>query len=582
MSKINQSLTKMNKIDIDKYDIIYDIYENKNINSSKNKTLSFIKDNVVYIKKLKFTELLPDYLKHPGNAKDKKVKKWLTDGLTIGITRDQFMELLYMQHDGNEFKAFYYLIKVFRPDNLNIDSTSIFDSKKGFNYRAIRQETYFIYVIIDALSKHPFICQYMHTKYMKFGFQDRIEDELLPKGDQSKFDLWLSLLHILLEINEYYHELVLLANGQPKETQSKKKTETIKNDERKESLSVLCGTSLSSLRIQEVFGVSEKEFKKLTNDEIHKKLNTSVYLKDFINNFSNEVLAALLDEETIRNDYIMYNFKIILQEIRLSYYECRKHMFEKTGKYLKSDTRLIKEIEDMIHTTNLSDEFVIIFLFKDMCMKSDNGYAITFNDLLKFLKIRFNKKDINRVIKSLRKIGMIRDIDFDRNAKRFSFEDLLTIVFKFEMKTELKDTLHMYLVYVGKTYEHITKLINSHNKKLICNRKMLINYTDHLNEKLLDDFNQLDVELTKTKIELTKTSSNLAWYIKNFSSYRLNTSNNYVNDIVIVGKDPTELIQQKVANIKLQLGHTILDVSESDSDLDSESNNSDDSDLDFD
>ena len=422
--KINQNI-------IDAFDEFYDIY---NIQKKK------------YIQKDTFIKLLPSYLQRPGTTKLAMVNE-----LPNRVTEKHLLEILLNMHNGYEFGSFYYLFKKYGEFN------------DEFRYRSIKQEAYYIYRVLENLAKDPFIRNYINHDLMHFIFQDKIELLVLPSVNQFKFDKCFPCLNIILEINEYSHES--LHNRE--------------NDMVKESLTVLCGMSLSSLKVREVFGgITEYFYKKLSDAELHQTLRESPYLKQFLIDFNVKVLSALLRDDVIRNDYIMYEFKNILSKKLVFLYNRLDNTFKQSGVYSEYDKTLIKNTRNLVDVVNTSDNFIKIFHLKDKCVKSDSGYAISFGEICTLLNFdnEDNKKpsELKRFL--FEETDMVMDIHFDESTHLFSWENLYIIVTRYIEDLNDKEILEMYLLYVGKTYETVVKMINSHSQSLISNKHKLSIY----------------------------------------------------------------------------------------------------------
>lgn len=498
----------MNQNIINDFDELYDIYNTQ---------------NKKYIQKEKFIDLLPDYLQRKGTTKLTMVNE-----LPKRVTEKHLLEILFSMYNGYEFMSFHYLFKKYGEFN-NI-----------FNYRCIKQEAYYIYRILEYLTKDPFIGRYMNNDIMQFIFQDKIELLILPSTNQFKFDKCFSKLNIILEINEYAHESEC----------------NQENDKVKEALAVLCGMSLSSLRIREVFGMIESQYKKLSNDKLHKILRESSYLKEFLRDFKIKVLSALLRDDVIRNDYIMHEFKNILNNKLAFLYDRFECTFNIIGEYSNTDIVLIRNVKDMIDIVNTSKNFIKTFELKDKCVKSDNGYAITFDEICSLLKL--NKIKDNEKILIFKKFlfedtDIIKNIDFDDSVHLFSWEDLYIIVTRFIEDIKDRETLEMYLLYVGKTYENVVKMINSHSKDLISDKYKLALYMNKFKTSFYKKIQDENETLKKENSDLVIMNN---MYKKYFPESNFDKELNYTSNNADLSYDPNN-IEERVAHLNIRYANII-------------------------
>ena len=498
----------MNQSIINSFDELYDIYNVK---------------NKKYIQNEEFINLLPDYLQRKGTTKLAMVNE-----LPKRVTEKHMLEILLTMHNGYEYMSFHYLFKKYGEFN------------DIFTYRGIKQEAYYIYRILEHLTKDPFIGRYMNNDIMQFIFQDKIELLILPSTNQFKFDKCFSNLNIILEINEYAHESEC----------------NQENDKVKEALAVLCGMSLSSLRIKEVFGMTEYHYKNLSNNELHEILRDSSYLRGFLDDFKIKVLSALLRDDVIRNDYIIYEFKNILNNKLAFLYDRFGCNFNITGEYSEDDKVLIRNVKGMIDVVNTSKDFIEIFELKDKCVKSDNGYAITFDEICELLK--FNKiKDIEKIASFkkflFKETDIIKKIDFNEYIQLFSWEDLYTIVTRFIKDLKDKDTLEMYLLYVGKTYEIVVKMINSHSKSLISDKYKLELYMNKFKTSFYKCIQDENESLKKENTDLVIMNN---MYKKYFPESNYDKDLNYTANNATSPYDPNN-IEERVARLNIQYADVI-------------------------
>lgn len=518
--------------------------------------------NVAFIKKAKFIKNLPKYLQKPGNKQSKMVTK-----LPNEVTEEHLLTILFDMHNGYEYMSFYYLDMKFGG----------IGGDPRYNYKAVKQEAYFIWRILKQLSGHSFIKNYLNDPIMSFIFQDKIELLILPSTSQFRFDKCFPNLNIILEINEYNHEL----------------PDVKANDEVKAALATLCGMSLSSLRIMKVFGMSKDKFRSLKNERLHELLNESAYLVEFMTKFEFKVLSALLRVDVIRNDYIIFSFVIILNEKLVFLQKRFINTFNETGVKSEADRILIGKIENMIDIVKTSDDVLKIFNLKEKCVKSNTGYAITFAEICDVLRFEENK-DKDRIVGLVKfmfeRTDMIMSINFDKTTKLFLWADLYTVVNKYVEDTDVKETLELYLLYVGETYETVVKMINSHSNSLISNKEILTRYIDHYDEST-DKSKDVIIE-QKNQVICTrdKTISDLNKMIKKYKNYfpksnfdeDLNYTSNYKADHTIAENRERELVDVQSlydSIIAIEIKNDKLEIDLSDlSDL--EDNAEDESDLD--
>ena len=492
----------MNQYVIDSFDELYDIY-----NTQDKK----------FIQREDFIDLLPDYLQRTCTT-----KLAMVNDLPKRVTEKHLLEILLTMNNGYEYMSFYYLFKKY--GNFN----------DVLHYRGIKQEAYYIYIILENLTRDPFISQYINHDIMNFIFQDKIEVLILPSVNQFKFDKCFPKLNIILEINEYAHE-------------SASKRE---NDAVKESLAVLCGMSLSSLRIRDVFDMTEYYYKNLSDSKLHSILKESAYLRGFLADFNVKILSSLLKDNVIRNDYIMYEFKNILNKKIMFLYDRFEDTFKKSGVYSESDKVLIKNIKNMNDVVNTSDNFIKIFQLKDKCVKSHSGYTITFGEVCELLRLS-KEDDINKLLDFKKflfeETDMVTDIDFNEDIQLFSWECLYTIVIEYKSEPMIKTTLKTYLLYVGKTYEMVVKMINSHSQNLISNKHKLSTYINRFKESFHKKIQDENEALKKKNSDLTEMNN---MYKNYFPDSHFDKDLNYTaNNATRI--DFTENLEERVERMNL-------------------------------
>lgn len=513
------------------FNYLYDIYnkENDNENNKEDKI----------IKRSKFIKNLPKYLQKNNNKQSTMV-----DILPEEVTENELLDILLTMNNGYEYMTFYYLDKKFGDFSKNPKSYSAGMQTEGlqsYNFKDIKKEAYFIFRILKKLSFHPFISKYLNDEKMQFIFQGKIESSILPSINQFKFDLCFHELNIILEINEYYHEV---PNSKDEQELSEDEDEVHpevqnevqnENDQLKSITAVLCGMSLSSLRLAKVFDMDKAEFEKASYVKLHEALDNSTYLAEFLSEFEFKVLSALVKDAVIRNDYLLFSFVGIL-EGKLIILKARFiKTFRETGIKSEADLVLIENMEKMILTVKKSKNFLKIFSFKEKCIKSKTGDAITFDEICKVLKF-YEDEEINDLVKFLfERTDMIDSIDFDQTTKVFSWEDLYTIVIEYDLEKIEKDALKLYLLYVGKTYENVVKMINSHSDGLVCNVEMLTKYlghydksTDRAKDVTIDRLNKVIQSKNQSIIELKKT---INWFeVNRFPKEHFDKDLNYTSN----------------------------------------------------
>jgi hypothetical protein len=507
----------MNQGIIDSFNELYDIYNTQ---------------NKKYIQNEEFINLLPEYLQLPGTTKSAIVNE-----LPKRVTEKHLLEILLTMHNGYEYMSFYYLFKKYGKFN------------DIFRYRSIKQEAYYIYIILENLTRCPFISQYINHDIMNFIFQDKIEVLILPSVNQFKFDKCFPQLNIILEINEYAHESAI----------------NRENDMVKEALAVLCGMALSSLRIRDVFDMTEYHYKKLSDVELHETLRESQYLKRFLAEFNIKVLSSLLRDNIIRNDYIMYEFKNIINRKLIFLYDRFDNTFKQSGLYSETDKVLIKNMKSLIDVVNTSKNFIEIFQLKDKCVKSDSGYAITFSEVCELLGL-YKEENVKKILEFKKflfeETDIVKSINFDEQTHLFSWECLYTIVTRFIEDIKDKETLEMYLLYVNKTYEMVVKMINSHSKNLISNKHKLSLYINRFKESFHKKIQDENESLKKENSNLTEIN---AMYKKYFPDSHYDKDLNYTaNNATRI--DFTENLAEKVDRMNIKYN----DIVNSDSVLESE------------
>lgn len=398
------------------------------------------------IPKTKFLSLLPNYLKKGA------VKIEMINSLPEIVYEQHLLDIIFTMKNGYEAMSFYYLEKKYGKDNL-------FNMCK---YSEIKQEAYYIWRVLVSLDSHPFIGRYMDSTLTHYIFQDKIESTILPGNCQFRFDLCFPSLNIMLEINEFYHE----------------ENECKINDNVKRVTSVLCGMALSCLNIKDVFGMTRAKFNKASDELIHDNLRESEYLKNFLTNFEIKVLSALLMDAVIRNDFLIYMFRLYLDEELIIAID--KYINCANSDDLPYYKELVDNLRKMIDIVKNSDNFFKIFNLKDKCVKSESGTAITFDEICVLLRFKKNSEITNLRTFLDRNTNMVLTADFDK-TKLFSWENLYVIVMEYDLQKSDKDTLKTYLLYVGKTYEIAVKLMNAHSSSLVSTKEHLELYIEHYN-----------------------------------------------------------------------------------------------------
>lgn len=456
---------------IQQFDTLYNLFnpigliDSDSDNNSDNGSIE-----PITITKERFLELVPAYLNKPNT-----VKRTYINGLSA-VTEDNLIYLL-MKQDAIDNPSFYYLSKKFNFHDLN--ETDIFSNQ--FRYRMIRQEPYYVWVLLKHLKKNSFINKHFNDEHMMYILQDKIEMGIVDNRYNFKFDLCFPKLHLIIEINEYHHE---------------ESDEVRDNDEVKSTASILTGHSLISLRIAEVFGLAKRsEFNRLSDREIHDTLRESQYLKDFLKQFEFRVLSALLTVDYIKSDYAVAEFKRIITEELVNLYKKRMSCDTEFGKEIVEEITFIKDILDTITT---SSDFKDIFNLKDRCFRSESGFAITFEEILTLLNILNDVDEIIKFKKTLYIKNIVENIICDDVL--FSWEQLSKILNFSDILTNLKNTLLEYYRKVETIYQNIDKMTNIHYKNLISSKEILEKYMIHANTKYQKAIHEYDSLVLKYKM----------------------------------------------------------------------------------
>lgn len=519
---------------IDKFDVLFEIYNPTIIEKTCNRSPK--EKTCKRIQKDEFITLLPEYLK------DTTARKEYLTKLADMVTERHLIELLVKWLiDGSDCYSFYYLIRKFNNAGPNLkdqrDLTDIFSDAispqrlqkfivekkngkpyetEGLNYRDILQEAFYCFLALMELTRDEFIGKYMNDEHLAFSFQAKLEAGSLPSNEQFKMDIAFTVLHLVLEIDEHSHD---------------ENTSTVENDKDKDASFVVIGYSASRLKISKVFGMGAASFKGLPNAEVHKKLRESSYLKNFLKGFKTRVLSAMVKVEYIRNDYITYAFIIIIKEKIVSLIQRRDKEMDLLASglsedeaqskiFINDDTILINKNEVLLKTITKNTTHRDIFALKEQCVKSVNKKAITFKQVAELLQLK-NQSRINEFKLYLRQeTDMISEVDFDEDSELFSWEDLLSIVMAYNIQPKVKETLKTYLLYVGKIYENIITMINSHDDSLVSNKEKFDRVMNRRDEKMHKSNKELKEKNTMLNAKLEHTNSLLGEYRTLFSNHK--------------------------------------------------------------
>ena len=426
-----------------------------------------------------------------------------------------------MTHGGDHI-SINQLIKIYK---LKINPKSnmvIFNDK--LRYKDILQEALYIWYMLRVIKMDSLIGKYINHSKLNIIRQETIEMNIMPTNSNFKFDLGFPNLNILVEVNEYKHE-------QP---------EKIIQDAIKNSLAILCGYTATTLKVKDVFDMDESSYNKLSDTEIHDKLAESDHLKTFSKTFVEQITAALLEFKDVRDDYIMVLFKQMLktriQEIvvRINFNINNKNILEalcQTNEYngvditnyknhlsfIESDKLMLDSTKFILNSLNTNEDFIELFNIKHRCSISQIPNIITFQEIVKLLKVKSSNVDKFRII-LLKLVYRINDMYTAKDDIFITWVELSEVISNYESKSTLKIMLEMYYREVSRSYELVIQIIKSHTDSLKTNRDTLTTYVNHANAQnlniietlkeknkiLLDDKNQAVKDTDKIICKLQK------------------------------------------------------------------------------
>lgn len=181
------------------------------------------------------------------------------------------------------------------------------------------------------------------------------------------------------------------------------------------------------------------------------------------------------------------------------------------------------------------------------------------------MKFDENEEKKDRLVEFLfERTDMIDSIDFDQTTKLFSWEDLYTIVTKHVEDVKVKNTLEIYLLYVGKTYENVVKMINMHSYGLICNVEMLTKYLNHYDKSTdkakdvtIDRLNRVIHSKNQSIIELKKT---INWFeVNRFPKEHFDKDLNYTSNYGVEGASWPHMTDEEIKARDIANLHALYD-----------------------
>jgi hypothetical protein len=406
---------------------------------------------------------------------DTDAKKNFLKKFGKNINKEQYILFLrHMKHGGDHI-SMDYLFAHYGLEISPVTNVPMFNNE--FKYSDIVEEAFYMWYMIRLIKLDPFVGKYFNdqSKFLLVR-QQHIEQNILKTTSNSKFDFSLLQIDSLFEIHEYYHE-----------TNRQRAKDIIKNN-----LATLCGYRVIALRVKNVFDMTKSEFKKLSMEQVHDTLYNSKYLKELSTDFIKIITSTLLKFEDVRSDYIMFLFKKMLNERIIDNTICINATINEINNLTTKDMQSYLELQELLISykssysstktilsdLRKSDHFINLFNIKDRCVKSTDKTIITYGEVFKLFNTKNTKKFKNFIKKNI-----------CRNSVRIgtiliTWEELSEIIYKYDSNSDLNIMLQMYYREVGRSYEIIIKMMQSHTDELISNQSILSSYITHVVKKL--------------------------------------------------------------------------------------------------
>ena len=458
---------------IEKFMIFHNLL-NENLNDNK-------------ILKTTFYTILPDYLKTEAKV------SFLNNIKNKNLTKQNIVSFLKKQTMGKDCMNFDILLEYLDIKTNEYDFPKFNDKLK---FAEVKKEALFIWWIINILRSHEFIKKYWHL--FKGELQKSL-DHKIAGNNNKKYDIFLSLVKIIIEIDEENHG-----------------NSTLTNDTLKDSLARMNGAALIRLRTKDICLGNKKEY-----------LENLDKMQEFRDILINVVIGSLMRIEEVRKDRLKYMFeKDIIDDIKEletklhEKMELLKSVDPESDEYDYHKKRMLGLNLALDRKNGLLYDFqgdLTAKLF-DLKRRSEktNEKNIHFDDVCEVFGFGEDMRKINILYEFIEYNGLFNDKDC------INWENLSFILFEFEdesvIRSNAKKVLAEYYRKVEKNYEKIIKEIMFYYECCIPNIANYENYADHvenyLYDKLKSENELLRQENQTLKIERDNYKNKFEFYDK--------------------------------------------------------------------
>lgn len=225
------------------------------------------------------------------------------------------------------------------------------------------------------------------------------------------------------------------------------------------------------------------------NPELIKKINFSIE-----KNSTGKIDRHKLDEEFIKYNFktLLFNKYIIKEEIQV-----------------KKELRQFENVKELINEINKNTKLSIFFCGETnrteiICIKAGDKFYFTFNDINDFYGVLDDKLIITNSAKEI-----FKRAPEIKNARIY---DVMLFAYLLNPDNTYKDVTHIYNEYLNKTFLSFEDVAGKGAKKIMVQLAeksviekyvfMLLEYSEKLNEILLEKLKKEEVVLIYEKIEL--------------------------------------------------------------------------------
>lgn len=366
---------------------------------------------------------------------DKPIRLGKIQTILDNITYNTFKDFVRYQISGEDWKGFYFLIKCF---NLTMTQFNMIRFTDEFPMdKRIKLEALGIWWVRNIIDNNQLLKKHMHD--ILYELQAKIECNNLKLSGDMLMDLLIRCLHICFEMDEPKH----LNKGEKD------------RDDIKDALLYSNGIYVYRIRFYVIY-----RYYLSSNKNLNDLYLDSEYLKKTRNEIINILYTSLLSSNKFREDYIKQLFIEILQNriveidslIEQTEYE---EFINHANKNKVEIANIIISFNDSITDGSLSD-FEHIFNLKRKSKTSNNPKNITLEESMKVFGLDYTESNITKFREFINKMTFILP-NIDDKDILFDWIQIVRLIQKYKLKTELKDQLEVYHSIIEYIYDDLIK-----------------------------------------------------------------------------------------------------------------------------